>query len=68
MSGPDLGAYSKVTYTPDPDNGMPWTQRLASDEQQSGRVAEVTQHYYVGDPPGKRPLSRRSATCCPPSG
>ena len=51
MSGPDLGAYSKVTYTPDPDNGMPWTQRLASDEQQSGRVAEVTQHYYVGGIP-----------------
>ncbi len=51
MSGPDLGAYSTVTYTPDPGNGMSWTQRLASDEQQSGRVAEVTQHYYVGGSP-----------------
>ena len=51
MSGPDLGAYSTVTYTPAPHNGMSWTQRLASDEQQSGRVAEVTQHYYVGGSP-----------------
>jgi hypothetical protein len=53
MSGPDLGAYNKLTYTPDPDSGMPWTQRLASDEQESGRVAEVTQHYYVGGSPGE---------------
>ena len=53
MSGPDLGAYDKVTYTPDPDRGLPWTQRLASDEQSSGRVAEVSQHYYVGGSPGE---------------
>jgi hypothetical protein len=51
MSGPDLGAYSTVTYTPAPHNGMSWTRRLASDELQSGRVAEVTQHYYVGGSP-----------------
>jgi hypothetical protein len=51
MSGPDLGAYDKGTYTPDSDSGMSWTQRLASDEKQSSRVAEVTQHYYVGGSP-----------------
>jgi hypothetical protein len=53
LSGPDLGAYSRKTYTPDPDSGVSWTERLARDEQASGRVAEVTQHYYVGDSPGK---------------
>lgn len=53
LSGPDLGAYDKLTYTPDPDSGMSWTARLASDEKQSGRIAEVTQHYYVGGGPGE---------------
>jgi hypothetical protein len=53
LSGPDLGAYTKMTYTPDPTSGMSWTERLARDEQSSGRVAEVTQHYYVGDAPGQ---------------
>jgi hypothetical protein len=52
LSGPDLGAYSRKTYTPDPDRGVSWTERLARDERGSGRVAEVTQHYYVGDSPG----------------
>ncbi len=52
MSGPDLGAYSRTTYTPDPGHGVSWTERLARDEQNSGRIAEVTQHYYVGDSPG----------------
>lgn len=53
LSGPDAGAYTKKTYTPDPDRGMSWTERLARDERDSGRVAEVTQHYYVGDSPGE---------------
>ena len=52
MSGPDLGAYDKGTYTPDQHTGMPWTHRLATDEKQSGRIAEVSQHYYVGGSPG----------------
>ena len=53
MSGPDLGAYDNMTYCPDPNSGTSWTQRLASDEKASGRVAEVTQHYYVGGSPGQ---------------
>jgi hypothetical protein len=53
LSGPDLGAYDKGTYTPDQHTGMSWTQRLATDEKQSGRVAEVSQHYYVGGSPGQ---------------
>jgi hypothetical protein len=53
LSGPDLGAYTTKTYTPDPGSGVPWTQQLARDEKSSGRLAEVTQHYYVGDSPGQ---------------
>ena len=52
MSGPDLGAYNRLTYTPDQDTGMSWTARLAADERTTGRIAEVTQHYYVGGGPG----------------
>jgi hypothetical protein len=52
LSGPDLGAYTKKTYTPDPGSGVSWTEQLARDEGGSGRIAEVTQHYYVGDNPG----------------
>ncbi|HEY7431525.1 MAG TPA: hypothetical protein VH641_12440, partial [Streptosporangiaceae bacterium] len=31
------------------DSGVLWAERLARDERDSGRMAEVTQHYYVGD-------------------
>jgi hypothetical protein len=51
LSGPDLGAYTKMTYTPHPDSGVSWTEQLARDEKDSGRIAEITQHYYVGDQP-----------------
>ena len=47
VSGPDLGAYDTSTFTPD-HTGMSWTRRLAGDEQHTGRVAEVSQHYYAG--------------------
>ncbi len=53
LSGPDTGAYSPLTYTPDPDNGVSWTERFASDERDRGRVADITQHLYVGGGPGK---------------
>jgi hypothetical protein len=53
LSGPDVGAYTKKTYTPDPDSGVSWTERLARDERACGRLAEVTQHYYVGGSPGE---------------
>jgi hypothetical protein len=29
-----------------------WAERLARDEQGSGRIAQITQHYYVGGQPG----------------
>jgi hypothetical protein len=53
LSGPDTGAYSTLTYTPDPENGVSWTEQFASDEGDSGRIADITQHYYVGGDPGK---------------
>ncbi len=53
LSGPDTGAYSTLTYTPDPEGGVSWTERFASHETDSGRIAHVTQHYYVGGDPGR---------------
>jgi hypothetical protein len=53
LAGPDTGAYSTLTYTPDPENGVSWTERFAGDERDSGRMADITQHYYVGGGPGK---------------
>ena len=53
LSGPDTGAYSTLTYSPAPENGVSWTQRFASDESDAARIADVTQHYYVGGGPGK---------------
>ena len=51
LSGPDTGAYSTLTWTPDPGTGVSWTERFASDEGGSGRIADITQHYYVGGSP-----------------
>src|SRR5215813_4058465 len=51
LSGPDTRAYDRLTYTPDPDNGVSWTERFAGDERDSGRVTEITQHCYVGGSP-----------------
>ncbi len=53
LAGPDTGAYTPLTYTPDPDSGVSWTERFARDEREAGRVADFTQHYYVGGSPGK---------------
>ncbi len=53
LSGPDTGAYATHTYTPDPETGVSWTERFARDEGSSGRIADITQHHYVGGGPGK---------------
>ena len=53
LCGPDTGAYTRLTRIPDPDTGVSWTERFADDEKDAGRIAEVTQHYYVGADPGK---------------
>jgi hypothetical protein len=53
MSGPDVGAYTPLTYSPDPDGGVSWGERLARDERNSGRISQITQHHYVGGDPGE---------------
>jgi hypothetical protein len=53
LIGPDTGAYSPLTYTPDPGTGVSWTERFATDERGSGRVTDITQHYYVGGSPNR---------------
>jgi len=53
LAGPDTGAYSPLTYTPDPQTGVSWTQRFAADERDRGRDTGITQHYYVGGGPGR---------------
>jgi hypothetical protein len=53
LSAPDTGAYSPLTWTPNPEAGVSWTERFAVDERGSGRMADFTQHLYVGGDPGK---------------
>ena len=53
LSAPDTGAYAPLTWTPNPEAGVSWTQQFAADERDSGRIADFTQHLYVGGDPGK---------------
>jgi hypothetical protein len=53
MSGPNTGAYTTLTYTPDPDSGVAWTEQFARDERDLGRITLVTQHHYTGGDPGE---------------
>src|SRR5262249_9628210 len=66
LSGPDTGAYSTLTYTPDPHTGVSWTERFAADEGGSGRIADITQHYYVGASPGKTTAQQAIANMLSP--
>ena len=52
FSGPETGAYSRLTYAPDSATGVSWTEQFARDERNSGRIAQITQHLYVGGAPG----------------
>ncbi len=58
FSGPDTGAYTTQTYTPDPATGVSWTQQFADDEKNavngsgSPLLVQATQHHYVGGSPG----------------
>jgi len=66
LSGPDTGAYSTLTYTPDPDTGVSWTERFAGDEGGSGRIADITQHFYVGGGPGETTAQQAVANMLSP--
>jgi hypothetical protein len=52
--GPDTGSYTNSTYY----LGKSWTQLFADDEKNSGIIAAVTQHYYVGGSPGTTTVSQ----------
>ena len=58
FSGPDTGAYSTLTFTPDAVTGVSWTEQFAKDENGSLNgtgsrlLAEASQHHYVGGSPG----------------
>ena len=66
LSGPDTGAYSAMTWTPDPRHGVSWTQRFAGDERDPARIADLTQHYYVGGDPGKTSTGQAIANMLSP--
>jgi hypothetical protein len=66
LSGPDTGAYSAMTWTPDPQQGVSWTQRFAGDERDPARIADLTQHYYVGGDPGKTSTGQAIANMLSP--
>jgi hypothetical protein len=53
LSGPDTGAYSAQTFTPEPATGVSWSERFARDEGGGGQVTEITQHHYPGGSPGR---------------
>jgi hypothetical protein len=49
FAGPDTGSDFPVTRAADTDyEGESWTQRFADDEKNSGLIATVLQHDYVG--------------------
>ena len=48
FSGPDSGSYNGlIDY-----NGVPWTISFANSEANSGMIADITQHLYVGGSTG----------------
>jgi len=51
LCGPDTGAYTSLTYTPDPDGGVSWTERFATDLP-CQQITDITQHHYAGASPG----------------
>jgi hypothetical protein len=48
FAGPDTGDYTGSTFY----LSESWTEHFADDEKNSGMVALITQHYYVGGNPG----------------
>jgi len=50
LCGPDTGAYTSLTYTPDPDGGVSWSERFATDLP-SQQITDITQHHYAGADP-----------------
>ena len=52
FSAPDTAVSGTSSYTPNPSNGMSWTQKFVEDEKGSGIPVEALQHHYVWGGPG----------------
>ncbi len=52
FSGPDTAVSSTSSFTPNPSNGVSWTQQFALDLKDSGPLVEALQHHYVWGSPG----------------
>lgn len=52
FSGPDTAVSSTSSFTPNPTNGVSWTQQFARDLKDSGLLAVTLQHHYVWGVPG----------------
>lgn len=52
FAGPDTAVSGTSSYTPNPSNGMSWTQQFVKDEKEFGILSEATQHHYVWGVPG----------------
>jgi hypothetical protein len=47
FSGPDTAVSDNSSFTPNPSNGVSWTQQFTADLKDSGLLAEALQHHYV---------------------
>jgi hypothetical protein len=47
FAGPDTAVSDTSSYTPNPSNGVSWTQQFVEDEKESGILSGATQHHYV---------------------
>jgi hypothetical protein len=65
LCGPDTGAYTPLTYTPDPDTGVSWTERFATDLA-GQQMADITQHHYAGAAPGPTTAEQAIASMLSP--
>jgi hypothetical protein len=66
LAGPDTGAYTTLTYSPDADTGVSWTERFTADAPATGPVADITQHHYPGAGPGEATADQAIANMLSP--
>jgi hypothetical protein len=52
LSGPEAAVSGTGSFTPDPSEGISWTQQFAKDVKDSGIFKEALQHHYVWGRPG----------------
>ena len=65
LCGPDTGAYTPLTYTPDPDTGVSWSERFAADLP-APQITDITQHHYAGAAPGTTTAEQAIASMLSP--